>query len=77
MQATSDTDRRTRDYERTFFGGLQVTPTHFYSIGSPDDADYEDFAYGYFTHDGIFRQGVTRYDGENFNASPLSQPPIR
>lgn len=72
MQAAvtqSDSDRRDRDFERIFTGGRQINVTHFYSIGDQGREDSEFFAYGYWTHDGVYLTGITRYDGEEFWAT--------
>lgn len=66
MNATT-TYNRDADFARIFVGSRQISVTHFYSIGIPDDADYEDFAVGYWTHDGIFIHRIVRWDGENFS----------
>lgn len=53
MAASND-----RDYERIFFGDRQVTPTHFFAVNWTEDTEVPiKFAFGYWTHDGIFRQG--------------------
>lgn len=60
------TDARNRDFERIWVGDRQLTVTHFFSIGSPADADYEDFAYGYLNTCEVYCQGIARFDGEEF-----------
>jgi len=73
----SSKNNRDRDLGKAFAVGKEIQLTHFYSVRV--ELDCEHFAYGYFTSDGIFCQGVTTYtyDGKTFTASPLSQPPIR
>jgi len=52
-----------RDYERIFFGDRQVNPTHFFAINWTEDTGRPlSFAFGYWTHDGIYRQGFVKYD---------------
>jgi hypothetical protein len=73
------TDVRNSHYERIFVGDKCIIITHFYSIGSAADptcpvqpADWrpgdgpEYFAYGYWDYSGAFRQGIAKWDGEQF-----------
>lgn len=57
-----------RDYERVFVGDRQINVTHFFPIRWTDDDGVNaqggtpvTFAFGYWTHDGIFLQGFVRW----------------
>ena len=51
-----------RDYERIFVGDRQISITHFFAVNWTEVL----FAFGYWSHDGIFHQGLVGYNGEKF-----------
>lgn len=76
MTATIKFDRNAH-YANIWAGRKAIDITHFYSIGMTEDGSRERFAYGYFTHDGIFCQGVTEYEPEEgFRRGMVAQPPV-
>ena len=57
MTMTTATER---DFERIFVGNRCINVSHFYSIGD------DNFAVGYWSHDGIYTTGLVKWHGENF-----------
>lgn len=61
---------QTAEFANLWVGDRQITLTHFYGIGR-DAAAREQFAVGWLSHDGIFSQGVVRWDGEQFTTREM------
>ncbi len=54
-----------RDYERIFVGDRQINVTHFFAINWTEDCGAPiKFAFGYWSHDGIFSQGTVGYSDQ-------------
>lgn len=56
-------EQHDRDMERIFVGDYQRNVTHFYGLGTREDGGMADvgvqlFAFGYFTPDGFFHEGI-------------------
>ncbi|MES2342347.1 MAG: hypothetical protein V4597_11760 [Pseudomonadota bacterium] len=59
MQTATDVDR---EYERLFFDNRQVNVTHFFAVNWTEDSEAPiKFAFGYWTHDGMFLQGFVGF----------------
>ena len=62
MMATATRTNMDRDFQRIFFGDRQVDVTHFFAINWTEDTETPiRFAFGYWTHDGVFHQGTVGY----------------
>lgn len=56
---------RDRDFERIYFGDRCVNPTHFFSAFIRPDGG-ETFAFGYWSHDGMYFQGFVTWHNDHF-----------
>jgi hypothetical protein len=57
-----------KDYERIFVGDRQISMTHFFAVNWTEDTERPIlFAFGYWSHDAIFHQGLVGWDGERFS----------
>lgn len=79
LNSKHPTDERNAQFTVIFTNSKCVDITHFYSIGRGDSespvqasnfdprSGPESFAYGFWDYSGFFRQGITKWDGENFD----------
>lgn len=59
-------ERTDRDFELLFVGDKQRSMTHFFGIGVDSLTKQQKFAFGFYTPDGVFHQGIAAWDGETF-----------